>query len=325
MWAGAGAVATNNEKKRQVSGVLLIAAWVVVFLPACRRASSGQETVPADMREATAVVEAGPADSLTAGNRRDIDGVSGATRQDRVSFNGTLVIPPQYFASVTLSMGGIVKFTSLIPGMYVGKGAVLATLENPDFILLQQAYLDSHAQCAYLEAEYVRQQNLAKEEAASQKKLQQIQADYLSMKSRLQATEAQLDLLGIEADGLLTTGIRPYLEVKAPLSGYVGNLQINRGKHLEAGETLCNIIDKSQMLLRLQAYEKDLADLTAGSAVEFRVNGLGDKVFSARLISVGQEVDEASRSLEVYAKVLQSDPFFRPGMYVTAQIARGSK
>ena len=84
-------------------------------------------------------------------------------------------------------MGGVVKHTSLLPGQQVRQGALLATLENPDFIALQQTYLDSHAQAEYLQAEYERQKTLSTEQAASQKKFQQSKADYLSMKSKLEA------------------------------------------------------------------------------------------------------------------------------------------
>ena len=86
-------------------------------------------------------------------------------------------------ATVSLTMGGVVKSTSLLPGESVGKGTVLATLENPEFITLQQTYLDSHAQAEYLEAEYRRQKALSAEQAASQKKFQQSKADYLSMRA----------------------------------------------------------------------------------------------------------------------------------------------
>lgn len=297
---------------------------VMALLVAC---NSSKENKPVETETATpsAVIVTDSVKTTAGKSEENVDGVSGATQIDRVSFNGTLVIPPQYFATVTLTMGGIVKSTSLLPGMYVKKGTVLATLENPEFITLQQTYLDSYAQTEYLKAEYNRQQNLAKEEVASQKKLQQTKADYESMESRLQASAAQLSLLGVNPEGLQKSGIFPYLEVKSPLNGYVGNLQMNLGKHVAAGEPLCDVIDKNKMLLRLTTYEKDLADIQLGSQVDFIVNGLGKKVFRAKLISIGQEVDEVSRSLEVYAEVEQSDPLFRPGMYVTAQIGRNEK
>ena len=246
--------------------------------------------------------------------------LSRVTEQERIAFNGTLELPPQYIATVSLTMGGIVKHTQLLPGAYVKKETLLATLENPEFIELQQTFIESHAQTAYFEAEYTRQQILSKEEVASQKRLQQSRADYLSMKSRMQASAAQLSLLGMDTALLLNDGIQPYLAVKAPISGYISEVQLNVGKHIAAGEQICEIIDKSQMLLRLMAYEKDIASLQVGDRIEFTVNGIHEKTFEATLISIGQHVDPVNRSLEVYARVHKSEPLFRPGMYVAARL-----
>ncbi|WP_220576225.1 efflux RND transporter periplasmic adaptor subunit [Bacteroides sp. FSHCM14E1] len=252
-----------------------------------------------------------------------VDGITSATsKPNQVSFNGTIVLSPQRQATVALTMGGVVRNTSLLPGQQVQKGTLLATLENPDFIMLQQTYLDSHAQTEYLQAEYERQKSLSAEQAASQKKFQQSKADYLSMKSKLEATAAQLSLLGITPEELLKSGIQPLLQVKAPISGYISDVTMNIGKYIQPGEALCEVIDKSSPLLCLTTYEKDLTDMKVGSPVQFRVNGMGKTVFKATLVSIGQKVDETSRSLEVYARIDSTAPQFRPGMYVTARIQK---
>ena len=219
-------------------------------------------------------------------------------------------------------MGGVVKNTSLLPGQYVSKNAVIATLENPEFITLQQTYLDSHAQTEYLQAEFERQKNLSAEQAASQKKYQQSKADYLSMKSRQDAAAAQLSLSGISPETLLKDGIQPLLEVRTPISGYAANVAMNVGKYINPGEALCEIIDKSTPILCLTTYEKDLADMQTGSPVQFRVNGMGKQTFHGTVVSIGQKVDETNRSLEVYASIKETNPQFRPGMYVTAHIQK---
>lgn len=259
----------------------------------------------------------------TTGNLSETDAVSGATAvANRPTFNGTFVIPPEDHATVTLTMNGTIKGTTLLPGTYVRKGAVLATLENPSFIELQQLYLDSHARNDYLRAEYLRQQTLSREEAASQKKYQESRAEYFSMRSRMDAAAAQLLLLGVDTTRLLGKGIVPYLEIKAPIGGYVSNMRMNVGKHFGAGEPLCEIIDKSRMMLRLTTYEKDLTGLYPGQRIEFRVNGMGNKTFRAVLVSIGQQVDAANRSVEVYARIEGQNPQFRPGMYVSARIVQ---
>lgn len=287
---------------------------MLLVLAAC---SSNKETQPVEEAPVVAVVTEEAADSAK------VDGTTGATsKPNQVSFNGTIVIPPQRMATVSLTMGGVVKSTSLLPGQAVRQGAVLATLENPDFITLQQTYLDSHAQTEYLEAEYQRQKALSAEQAASQKKLQQSKADYLSMKSRMEAAAAQLKLLGVTPETLLQSGIQQSLSVKSPISGYVADVQMNVGKYMNAGDALCEVVDKSHTLLKLTAYEKDLADMKENSSVQFRVNGMGKTTFEATLISIGQKVDEVTRSVEVFAKVSAANPQFRPGMYVTARIKK---
>ena len=254
---------------------------------------------------------------------QEIDAASGATSvPNETSFNGILVIPPQHHATVTLTMGGSIRSTSLLAGAHVKRGSVLATLENPEFITLQQSYLDSHAQNEYLRTEFLRQQTLSREEASSQKRFQQSKAEYLSMRSRMDAAAAQLALLGIDTARLLQEGIVPSVERRTRISGNAADVKMNIGRHFSAGEPLCEIVDKSDMMLQLTAYEKDLAHLKVGDRVEFRVNGMDRRSFHGTVTMIGQQVNSENRSIEVYVRIAEQDPQFRPGMYATARILR---
>ena len=116
----------------------------VLLLASCDSSNKQTENATEAPSSDTAVVATALPDTV------QVDGVTSATAiANPASFNGVLVIPPQNFATVTLSMGGIVKELSLLPGTYVRKGTLLGVLENPDFIDLQQAYLDSRAQLEY--------------------------------------------------------------------------------------------------------------------------------------------------------------------------------
>lgn len=279
------------------------------------------ETAPGTQVEAanttaeTAQKTTGPIEA-TAGN-----GQSTEKRVDGpASFNGIIMIPPKQHATITLTMGGSIESVAPLPGEYVRQGQVIATLRNPEFINLQQTYLDAKARAAYLEQEYERQKTLASREAASRKRFQQSEADYLSMRSQLDASAAQLMILGVDPKSLEREGIRPYLEIKAPLSGYVTNMSVNVGKYINVGEPICDVINKQEPLLLLTAYEKDLSRLSVGERLEFRVNGAGDERFEATLISIDEMVDETNRSIKVYARVGKANPRFRPGMYVSAKI-----
>lgn len=257
----------------------------------------------------------------TVAGQTDMDANSGATNVANPSMlNGTLIVPAENNISITLPMGGIVASFSHLPGAYVRKGETIAVLENTEFIDLQQSYLEAAAQCAFLETEYNRQKALSVEDVTSKKRLEQSLADHLSMKSRRDASAARLKMLGVAPEKLVSKGIASQLEVRAPQSGYVSQVMVNQGKFVSAGESICQIINKNQILLDLIAYEKDLHMIRHGQKLEFRVNGLGDEVFEAVVTAIDQRVDPVNRSVKVYAKALHTKPEFRPGMYVTVRI-----
>ena len=230
------------------------------------------------------------------------------------------MLPPQGNATIALSMGGIVQSTSLLEGKYVKKGEVVALLDNPDFIDLQQNALDAMRQLDYLEKEYKRQSVLVEKEAASQKRFQQVSSEYYAGRHKFEALSAKLRLLGVDMKSLVESGrIMERMEVRSPISGYVTNASVNIGKYIAPGEPICSIIDKSNMMLKLTAYEKDLDKLSVGDNLDFTVNGVYGQTFKAKVISIDQSVELENRSINVYAKVLSSNPLFRPGMYVSCK------
>ena len=59
----------------------------------------------------------------------EVDAITSATsKPNQVSFNGRIVLPPQRQATIALTMGGIVKKASLLPGQWEAANSVIATL-----------------------------------------------------------------------------------------------------------------------------------------------------------------------------------------------------
>ena len=273
--------------------------------------AEGQQTASADTTSASTAQQ----DSVT------VDAVSSATNvANSPTFNGVLIASPTQMATVSSTMGGRIHKLYVMPGKAVSRGQVIALLDDPGFIELQQSYLEASAQLEYLEQEYNRQRSLGSKEAASQKRVQQSKAEYLAMKSKASATGAQLRALGINPLAVKSGGIKTYLPVTSPIGGFVTNLTVNLGKYVEAGSAICDVINKSQPLIQLTVYEKDRHLIEAGTELSFRVNGMGKSTFSATVISVDQTVDKTDYSIKAYAKVKDHNAMFRPGMYVRARM-----
>lgn len=255
----------------------------------------------------------------------DVDAVSSATNvANSPTFNGLIMVAPDQQATVSVTMGGRIHSLNVMPGKAVGRGQVIATLDNPEFIELQQAYLESAAQLEYLEKEYARQRSLSGD-AASKKRVEESKAEFLSMKSRRDAAATKLQALGVSTKAIVDHGIKAFLPITAPITGFVTSLDANLGKYVEAGSAICDIINKSHPIIQLTVYEKDIHLMKTGDALLFRVNGMGKKSFAATVASVDQAVDEKDYSIKVYARVKDADASFRPGMYVRAKKVQTEK
>ena len=60
--------------------------------------------------------------------------------------NGTIDVPPEGRATVSTFYAGYVKSISLLPGDKIVKGQAILTLESPEYIEMQQEFLEAKSQ-----------------------------------------------------------------------------------------------------------------------------------------------------------------------------------
>lgn len=244
---------------------------------------------------------------------------------NEITCNGTLMLPPENQASISAPLGGFVKEFFADPGQYKRKGELLAVLQHPEYIRIQQEYLENKAQYEYYQQEFQRQGELALEQAASMKKMQAAQSDYKSIQAKLKGTEALLKLLNINPENLLKSGISPYIELRAPISGYISEANGNLGKYIEPGQVLIEMVDKTHMHLNLKVFEKEISNIKLNDPIQFSLPNNPGLTHNAFVEYIGEKVDEASRTITVLAHVKQVKSTFKPGMYVTAHILSGNR
>ncbi len=95
-----------------------------------------------------------------------------------LKLNGKIDVPPQNMISISIPLGGFLKSTKLLPGMHIKKGEVLATLEDQQYIEIQQDYLTTKVKLNLADQDFQRQKELNKNKANSDKVLQQASSDY---------------------------------------------------------------------------------------------------------------------------------------------------
>ncbi|MDD4606619.1 MAG: efflux RND transporter periplasmic adaptor subunit, partial [Dysgonamonadaceae bacterium] len=174
-----------------------------------------------------------------------------------VKANGMFNVPPQNRASVSSYFGGSVKDIKLQPGQHVKRGQVLFTLENPEFVQLQQDFLESQGQLSYLKSDYERQKNLVEDNVTSQKNYLKSESDYTVTRARHASLRKKLELLEINPNALTIDNIRATVTVTAPINGYVTDVNITKGSFLNPSNVAMIIVDTDHLQLELNIFEKD--------------------------------------------------------------------
>ena len=238
--------------------------------------------------------------------------------------NGIITVAPQNYATVCMPMGGFVKSTALMPGNVVAKGQPLAVLENPEFIDMQQNYLEAKNKLEFAEADFKRHSELYKNDVYSQQNLQQVTADYKNLQALVKALEQKLALIGIDPATIREENITRSVTLLSPISGYVKAVNVNVGKFVSPSDVLFEIVNSDKLFLELTLFEKDADKVSAGQQIRFLINNETD-VHNAVISQTGKSIN-ADKTCKVYASVSSSCKNMFPGMYVNATIeTSGSK
>ena len=238
--------------------------------------------------------------------------------------NGVIDVPPTGIASVSIPMGGYIQDINLIPGTFVKKGQVLATVKDPAYVQLQENYLATKAKLSYLQQDLDRQKTLLTQEAVSKKSFQQIQADYNTNAIQLKALSEQLKLINIQPENLTTEKMSSLVQLVAPIAGYISKVNINRGKYVTPSDILLEIINPNDIHAAITIYEKDIANFKVGMKGTVTLTQDPAKKYPVSVLAVAHNINEDKTALlhchfeKIPANVL-------PGMFLTADMVVETK
>jgi cobalt-zinc-cadmium efflux system membrane fusion protein len=220
--------------------------------------------------------------------------------------------------------GGFVKKISLLEGDPVQKGQVVITLENPEFLKLQQEYLEIREQLPYLKSEFERQEILFGEKISSEKLYLRARSEYLTAMAQKKSLEAQLRLLGIRPDTLDAGEMRSVISLRTPISGKVTRVNVSTGAYVSPATEIMEIVNNEHIHLELMVFEQDINRISKDQAIRFGIPEISDRVREGTVYLIGNTVDE-KRTVKVHAHVREEDlEELMVGMFVQADILTGA-
>ena len=238
-----------------------------------------------------------------------------------IKANGNLSVPNNSKGNVTSLYGGVIKTLRVQIGSYVRKGQVVATIENPQFIQLQEDYLTTLDRIRFAQQEERRQRELYAGNAGALKNLQNATAELKTLSTRRTSLQQQIRLMGINVSTVSNGNLRSQLVVTSPLSGVVSDVFAKIGSYVDVSSPIAEIVDNSSLHLDLQVFEKDLPKLKVGQIIHFTLTNNPSIEYDARVFSIGSSFENESKTIAIHCKVTGNKEGLIDGMNITGIVS----
>ncbi len=237
-----------------------------------------------------------------------------------VKINGMIDVPPENKAVVNATMGGYIKTTPLLIGDKVTKGQPLVTIENPEFVSLQQEYMEVNEQLRYLKSEFERHNTMIAENITSQKSFLQAESAYKTANARYNGLRKQLQMLNISPSRVEAGNISSIVTIYAPISGSITKVNVSKGTYVSPATSILEIIDNDHIHIELSVFEKDIMKLKKDQLIHFKIPESSDQTYEATVHLIGTSIED-NRTIKVHGHLKdESEANFLTGMFVDAEI-----
>ncbi len=113
--------------------------------------------------------------------------------------------------------------------------------------------------------------------------------------------------------------------IRAPFSGRLGLRQINLGQILREGDAIVPLHTLDPIYVDFSIPQKTLLRITPGLEVRVTVDAAPDVTFIGKILATNPDVDLATRSVRVRAKIANPDEVLRAGMFANATVVMPEK
>lgn len=270
-------------------------------------------------------------DGLVMVTRAQFDqaGMELGTMQDKefptiVKAAGVIDVPPENRSVVSATMGGYIKSLPFLIGDAVTKGQVLMSIENPEFVTLQQDYMEVHGQLDYLKSEYDRQKTMLSENITSQKSFLKAESEYKTAQAKYNGLRMQLVMLNISPEKVEAGDVTSSVTIFSPISGSITQVNVTKGSYVAPATPIIEIVDNDHIHIELSVFEKDIMKVKKGQKIDFKVPEASPDTFVAEVYLVGTSIGK-ERTIMVHGHLEDDENHnFLTGMFVDASIVTES-
>ena len=234
-----------------------------------------------------------------------------------------VIVPADREILLSTPQPGLLSQLQVNIGDKVTKGQILAQINSPELVVLQQQFLTTRSELNLAAAEQRRDKKLLQEGVIAQRRWQATQAQYNSKAANANESKQLLRISGMsdtEIDRLAKTHkLSMSLNVRSPIDGVVLERLATLGSRLDMQAPLYRIADLSELWLQINIPQERLHNIRIGDLV--KIPG-SDTV--AEIVLLGQSVDPINQTVLARAIIKGEATNLRVGQQLNVQIMQTS-
>ena len=124
----------------------------------------------------------------------------------------------------------------------------------------------------------------------------------------------------VKAAGGKVKLVKMNIDEHPQISGQLGIRLVNLGEQIAVGKNIVSLQALSPVFADFTLPQQDLEKISPGLSVRVTSDTFPDKKFEGELTAINPDLDAATRSVRVRAKLANADKMLRPGMFVRAEV-----
>ncbi len=219
------------------------------------------------------------------------------------------------YAEVIIPFDGRITRSYVSLGQKVRTGQPLFEMYSPDFNDLVKEYFQAQRTAEKAQAEYNRKKVLLEHGIVSQKELDEL---FTEQEVALRDLESASSTLGIYNVNLSELKVGQPVVITSPIGGEIVVNNITAGQYVKSDDdSPVTVADLGSMWVTALVKEHYIGNVTRDAKAEILVESAPDTKLDARIVNIGNIVDEESRAVQVVLECDNSMRILKHGMYVS--------
>ena len=208
-------------------------------------------------------------------------------------------------------------------GDRVKKGDSLAAISSPEVTDAFSSYLSTLTQLKQAERIVQLNKDLFQVGAITKNDFLNSESNFKQLSAVVEGLKSKLVIYGfsIDNDSIPQKQNRSdTILVKAPLNGYVADIQTHVGDRVDTATPLLTLADPNKILVVANLYDTDIPKVKKGSRVTFYVDGFPDQAFQGVVTYISDVSDMESKTVKTFIRVLDKKALFKQNMFLHLKI-----